>query len=121
MHSVDSSTAKHIALKSNNAAEAVSAMPNSMRAIYFHAPDPVPNPHEHSAFLRPFEGFERTSEYKCTKYNSCYTSEKDVRTHLDAKHSVSNNDEWDRIALNGSIKLQTIFGGNITRYFPVSS
>ena len=121
MHSVDSSTAKNIAFRSNNAAEAVSCMPNPMRAIYFHAPDPVPNSHEHSAFLRPLEGIEVTSGYKCTKCNSCYTSEKGVRTHLVVKHAVSDNDEWDRIALNGSITLQTIFAGNKTRYFPVSS
>lgn len=121
MHSVDPSQAKQISEKSNNAAQSVQSIPNPLRDIYLHAPEQVPGSDDHTIFLRPLKGIEVSSGYRCTKCNSCYTSEKGIRNHLSLVHSILGTDEWDGIALNGTISLQTIFGGNKTKHFPVSS
>lgn len=128
-HSYSPPKARSHAKKASDAAKAGISESHHFREYYLCAPDRAPNcDHNGSlsvpSILPPLESLEIVTGYQCTLCPSCYTSQKGMKDHFSEKHSDNQSGEqglWDACISNGTMRLQTLFGGKKTRYFPVST
>lgn len=120
---------KHHKLSSNEAKSQSSTAFSTSASISFKVKPTTkryldaPTPLDHN-FLPPLPNLLIESGYQCSSCSSCFKNELTMKSHLKKQHYSHHpsliDQHWDNIKKKGTIKLQSIYSGNKTCFFPVT-
>lgn len=125
-HNLPSLSAKEQSSIAFSTSNKISTLTSSTRQLYLSAPFKPSSSTEKSCPLPPLQSLLTESGYQCSSCPLCFRSERKMKAHISTEHFPTCTDEelnthWDAIHSKGSMDLQSIYGGNKTRLFPVSA